>query len=480
MKKQVFTDKLHEECAVFGVSVRGGEAAGHTYNGLLALQHRGQESAGIAVSRGSDIICEKDVGLVNEVFSEKIIERLSPASMAVGHTRYSTKGGNTAVNVQPFVTEYLTGRLAAVHNGNIINAADIKRSLEARGLCFLAGSDSEIISSLIAFKTVETGDFLAGVLQAVSELEGAFSLIAMSSTGKMAAVRDKNGFRPLCLGQNAHGIAVSSESCGVESCGFTLLRDVEPGEMVVLENGGITFSAKYSDGGKAGLCVFEYVYFARPDSVVDGLSAYEARFNMGRILAAEHPVEPGDDVVVCGVPDSGIEAAAGYAAASGIPLVAGIYKNRYIGRSFIFPTQTQRENAVQLKLNPMRRNVEGKRVVLVDDSIVRGTTCARIIRMIRDAGAREVHLRISSPPFKFMCHFGTDIDSEENLIANRLDHDGICRQVSADSLGYISIEGLREACGGSSRALCDACFSGRYGVAVEPSPLRRDGGRSGT
>ena len=470
-------DKLREECAVFGVSIRGGEAAGLTYNGLLALQHRGQESAGIAVTRGHDIICEKDTGLVSEVFDEKRLHKLSPASLAMGHTRYSTKGGNSRRNVQPFMSEYLTGRLTTALNGALINGAAIKRDLESRGVCFTAGSDSEVISSLIAFKNVETGDFGAAVTQSVMKLEGAFSLIVMSSTGKIAVVRDRHGFRPLCLGKSPQGVAAASESCALESCGFTFLRDVEPGEIVILENGEISHSARYSTDGKAGLCVFEYVYFARPDSVIDSQSVCEARFNMGKILAREQPALAD---VVCGVPDSGIDAAAGYAAESGLPLVTGIYKNRYIGRTFIFPTQAQRENAVQLKLSPLRRNVEGKRVVLVDDSIVRGTTCGRIIRMIRDAGAREIHLRISSPQFLHVCHFGTDIDSAENLIANRLDHDGICREVGADSLGHISIEGLKAACSGSRRNLCDGCFSGNYGFAVHKYVQNTEGEYKGS
>ncbi|GHV05197.1 amidophosphoribosyltransferase [Clostridia bacterium] len=462
-------DKPVEKCAVFGASVNTGEAAGLTYNGLLALQHRGQEGAGIAVSRGAEIACVKDVGLVSEVFSAGKVERLSPAHLAVGHTRYSTTGGNSQRNVQPVVTEYLTGRIALAHNGNVVNAAEIKHELMTKGLSFLASSDSEVISSLIAYGAMETGDTYKGVAAAAKRLEGAFSLVILSSAGQTApgrifAVRDRHGFRPLCIGESEDGMVVASESCAVESCGFNFVRDVEPGEIVVIENGKIVKSGFYDKPGGAGLCIFEYVYFARPDSIIDNLSVDAARRNMGRILSEECPA---DADVVCGVPDSGLAAAAGYAAASGLPLVEGFFKNRYIGRSFIFPTQRQRENAVQLKLNPLRANVRDKRVVLIDDSMVRGTTAAKIVRMMRNAGAREVHIRLSSPPFIHTCHFGIDIDSEENLIANQQTAEEIRAQINADSLGYISIDGLKRACAGSNRGFCVGCFSGDYGLEVK-------------
>ncbi len=449
--------KLHEECAVFGVSVSTDEAAGITYNGLLSLQHRGQEGAGIAVISDNKILYHKDKGLVSEVFSGKVLERLPKSSVAVGHARYSTTGNNTKENVGPFITEYLTGRIATAHNGNITNAKEIKETLKKHGLHFNSTSDSEVTSSLIAYCMMKEGDEVLGVIRAARELQGAFSLI-ICSTSKLIAVRDPYGYRPLCLGKSNSGIAVASESCALESCGFEFMRDILPGEVVVIENSEIVSEnvelKKSDDFG--GLCIFEYVYFARPDSTLDGLNVYEARHNMGAILAREYPV---DADVVCGVPDSGLEAAIGYSRESGIPLVSGFFKNRYIGRSFICPTQTQRESAVRLKLNPLSANICGKRIVLVDDSIVRGTTSEKIVKSLKNAGAKEVHMRISSPPFRHTCHYGTDIDNEENLIANKMSINDICRKIGADSLGYISIDGLKKACGKCKTSFCTSCFA---------------------
>ena len=458
---------LHEECAVFGVSLKEGEeAAGLCYNGLLALQHRGQEGAGIAVAKGNALTCEKGLGLVSEAFSPGLLAKLPAARQAIGHARYSTTGSNTPENVQPFVTEYLTGRIATAHNGNVTNAKALRRRLTPFGLEFPGTSDSQVVSSLIAYMVLRKGDFFTGVKEACKLLQGAFSLVVLSGDGRLAAVRDPNGYRPLCLGESREGMAVASESCALDSCGFRFLRDVAPGEAVLIERGKLTHSQRCLAAPRRSLCVFEYVYFARPDSVIDGLSVYEARLRMGRALAREHPVAAD---LVCGVPDSGLEAAMGYAEESGIPYASGFVKNRYMGRSFIFPTQAQREHAVDLKLNPLRAAVAGKRVVLVDDSIVRGTTCAKIVSSLRRAGAKEVHLRISSPPFTHTCHFGTDIGDEENLIANRLTLGEIEAQTGADSLGYISLAGLREACRDSRLPLCDGCFTGDYATAVERS-----------
>lgn len=454
-----YDDKLREECAVFGVSLTVEEAAGITCNGLLSLQHRGQESAGIAVAKDNYMFCHKDVGLVSSVFSNGGLDQLPKSNVAVGHTRYSTTGSNAKENVGPFVTEYLTGRIATSHNGNITNAKALREGLQSLGLHFYATSDSEVVSALIAYYITREQSVEAGIARAAGLLSGAFSLLIASGEGKLIAVRDPNGFRPLCIGQNEFGCAVASESCALEACGFLFVKDVLPGEIVVIEHGNIT-----SQGVKltqktphCGLCIFEYVYFARPDSVIDGLSVYEARYQMGVTLAREYPVEAD---VVCGVPDTGLEAAAGYSAESGLPLVAGFVKNRYIGRSFIYPTQTQRTNAVRLKLNPLAANIRGKRVVLVDDSIVRGTTTENIVHSLKQAGAAEVHVRISSPPFHYTCHYGTDIDSEENLIANKMSLDGICKKVGADSLGFISLKGLKTACAASEMAFCTSCFSG--------------------
>lgn len=458
MKSFTEQEKLHEECAVFGVSVSTDEAAGITYNGLFALQHRGQEGAGIAVLDGNTLKYHKDVGLVSEVFHTKALERLPKAHIAVGHNRYSTTGSNVYENVQPFITEYLTGRLATVHNGNITNDQEIRAELTKRGVDFGATSDSEVIASLIAYHTMQEKNAEKGVIMACKEIKGAFSLIVLSSEKKLIAIRDANGFRPLCLGQNESGMVVASESCAIDSCGFHFVRDIEPGEMVVIQNGKITRDEKVLFSDHQSMCIFEYVYFARPDSILDGLSVYQARINMGRVLAKESYVEAD---LVCGAPDSGLEAAMGYARESGIEYGVGFSKNRYIGRSFIYPTQSQRENAVRLKLNPLRASVNGKRVILVDDSIVRGTTSAKVVRMLKDAGATEVHMRISSPPFRHTCLYGTDIDKEENLIANQVDNiEQICKKIGADSLAFISMEGLRAACKECKVGFCTRCFTG--------------------
>jgi amidophosphoribosyltransferase len=457
------TDKLNEECAVFGVSLTTDEAAGITYNGLLSLQHRGQEGAGIAVSNERYIICHKDIGLVSEVFSGADFGKLSKGKVAVGHTRYSTTGGHKKENVGPFITEYLTGRIATAHNGNITNAKEIREELEKYGVHFNATSDSEVVSSLIAYHITKENSSTGGIIKAASQLRGAFSLVIASSKNKLIAVRDPNGYRPLCIGKSPIGYAVASESCALDACGFEFFRDVLPGEVVVIQNGEITHQGVKLEkadslfGEENGLCIFEYVYFARPDSVIDNLSVYVARYNMGLALAKEYPVEAD---IVCGVPDSGLDAASGYSAGSGLPLVTGFVKSRYIGRSFIYPTQSQRDSAVRLKLNPLSVNIKGKRIVLVDDSIVRGTTSEKIVKSLKNAGAKEVHMRISSPPFRHTCHYGTDIDSEENLIANNMSLDEICHKIGADSLGYISIDGLKNACAQCARSFCTACFSG--------------------
>ncbi|MDY3939660.1 MAG: amidophosphoribosyltransferase [Spirochaetia bacterium] len=468
-----FSDrKLHEECAVFGASLKKDTAAGITYNGLLSLQHRGQEGAGIAVCSENKIICHKGLGLVSEVFGNREIRSLPPGRTAIGHNRYSTTGNNTAANVQPFVTDYLTGRIAVAHNGNIINARFLRKELFQRGVDFNASSDSEIISSLIAYETVRSflsgrdsvNKTLEGVIEACKKLEGAFSLVILNGKHQLIAVRDPHGFRPLCIGQNETGTVVASESCAVECCGFSFLRDIRPGEVLVIENGEITFAQQVLPEKKKGLCVFEYIYFARPDSMIDGLNVAQARRAMGRILAEEAPV---DADAVSPIPDSGWEAALGYAETSGLPFLSSFVKNRYIGRSFIYPIQEQRESAVRLKLNPLRGNVEGKRIVLIDDSIVRGTTCALIIRSLKEAGAKEVHMRISSPPFRYTCYFGTDIGDEKNLLANKIDPEKMARAVGADSLKFLSLSGLRQACRQTRLPLCLGCFTGDYGIPVE-------------
>ena len=456
-------EKLHEECGVFGAVLRTEESAGVTYNALLALQHRGQEGAGIAVLKGGGILYHKNVGLVNEVFTRAVLGKLPDARMAIGHVRYSTTGTNCAANAQPVVTEYLRGRIATAHNGNIINAGELKNKLRAAGCDFAATNDSEVISSLIAYEALAGGPVEEAVVAAARQLRGAYSLVVLSSQKKLIALRDPWGFRPLCIGKNEQGVAVASESCALAGSGFTFVRDVEPGELVVIDEEGSIHAQKVLTSDRRGLCIFEYVYFARADSEIDGLPVYEARLAMGRELAREYPVEAD---IVCGVPDSGLAAAMGYAEESGIPYAAGFVKNHYIGRSFIFPSQAQRDAAVRLKLNPLSATVAGKRVALIDDSIVRGTTAARIIESLKAAGAKEVHFRVSSPPFRHACYFGTDVDSEENLVANQLTTAEIAAQIGADSLGYLTVNGLKRACEKSRLPLCTGCFTGEYPLDV--------------
>ncbi|MDR2046351.1 MAG: amidophosphoribosyltransferase [Clostridiales bacterium] len=459
------TDKLHEECAVAGVCINVEETAGLVYNALLALQHRGQEGAGIAVLSERRITNCKKRGLVSEVFTGDALKNMPKGRLAIGHTRYSTTGNNTLDNVQPFVTEYLTGRIATAHNGNIVNAKEIKEKLKNLGVDFAATSDSEVISSLIAYHIVKNdNDEPKGVKEAVKQIRGAFSLIIMTSTGKLILVRDGFGFRPLCIGQNAYGIMAASESVALDSCGFNFLRDVEPGEIVVAENGKITGAERFAEPGRSGFCIFEYVYFARPDSVIDGQSVYKARFDMGARLAKEYPA---DADCVAGVPDSGLDCAAGYAYGSGLPLVSAFVKNRYVGRSFIYPSQIERESAVRVKLNPLKFNIQNKRIVLIEDSIVRGTTSAKTVKALKDSGAKEVHMRISSPPFKYGCYFGTDIDKAENLIANNLSVEEIAEKIGVDSLAYISLEGMKAACSDCRLGFCSGCFTGKYNVDID-------------
>ncbi|MDR2091058.1 MAG: amidophosphoribosyltransferase [Clostridiales bacterium] len=457
-------DKIHEECAVAGVCINADESAGIIYNALLALQHRGQEGAGIAVLRESRIINYKKRGLVSEVFDGETLKNLPKGRIAIGHTRYSTTGSNTLDNVQPFVTEYLTGRIATAHNGNIVNAKEIKERLRSMGVDFVATSDSEVVSALIAYHVVKSkGDELRGVKEAVRQLQGAFSLIIMTSKNRLILIRDGYGFRPLCIGRNVYGMMGASESVALDCCGFKFVRDVAPGEMVVIENGEIASTEKIIEKDKSGLCIFEYVYFARPDSVIDGQSVYKARFNMGVRLSEEFSV---DADCVAGVPDSGLDCAAGYAFGSGLPLVSAFVKNRYVGRSFIYPSQLERESAVRVKLNPLKFNINNKKIVLIDDSIVRGTTTAKTVKALKDAGAKEVHMRISSPPFKHTCYFGTDIDKVENLIANKLGVDEIRKKIGADSLAYISVDGMRSACSDCALGFCAGCFSGKYNIDI--------------
>lgn len=459
--------KLHEECGVFGIWAKNRtNVVSSVYFALYALQHRGQESCGIAVNDDGVISCYKNVGLVPDVFDRESLERLGEGNMAVGHCRYSTIGNGSAVNAQPLVVRHCKGTMALAHNGSLVNAAELRRKLELNGGIFHTTNDSEVISYVITKERLTAKSIEEALEMAMHSLKGAYSLIVMSPQ-KILAARDPNGFRPLCVGETEDGFVFASESCALDSIGARFLREVEPGEIVVLENGEMR-SIRTHCAGKSNICVFEYVYFARPDSVIEGVSVHEARKKAGRILAQESRVENAD--VVIGVPDSGLDAALGYAMESGIPYGVGFVKNRYIGRTFIQPTQGQRENSVRIKLNAVGETIRDKVVVLIDDSIVRGTTCVHIVQLLRDAGAREVHFRVSSPPFRHPCFFGTDIDSCDKLIACRMNIEEIAKSINVDSLSYLSVAGVKELAAGSGSECCVGCFTGEYPIAV-PSEI---------
>lgn len=455
---------IREECGVFAVYDGSCQAdvAREVYYGLFALQHRGQESCGIAVNDRGVISCHKDVGLVREVFDEHQLSRLGAGQIAIGHTRYSTFGTVSRTNAQPLVVRHVKGQLALAHNGNLTNAPQLREKLELEGAIFHTTNDSEIIAYEIIRQRLRTSSMEEAVIRTMDVLEGAYSLVIMSPS-KLIAVRDKTGFRPLVMGKTADGqVMFASETCALDALGAEYVRDLEAGEVVIADENGVR-SVRTVPGAAKHLCVFEFVYFARSDSVMEGVSVHEARLKAGEILAREHPVEA--DVVI-GVPDSGLDAAMGYARASGIPYGMGFTKNRYIARTFIQPTQGQRENAVRMKMNVIRSVVSGKRVVMVDDSIVRGTTCARIVALLKEAGAAEVHVRISAPPFISPCYYGTDIDSKENLVACRLTIEQIAGQIGADTLGYLSVEGVREIAAASGCDFCTGCFTGSYPAPV--------------
>lgn len=456
-------DSIHEECGVFGIwEPKRARAAESAYFGLYALQHRGQESCGIAVCDDGVISCRRSDGLVSEVFDKDSLSKLGMGNMAVGHVRYSTFGSKNPNNIQPLVIRHIKGNMALVHNGNLVNAAELRAGFELGGAIFHGTSDTEAIAYSIVGERLKCGSTEQAIAAAMPKISGAYSCIVMTAT-KLIAFRDPYGFRPLCLGSTPDGAyVVASESCALEAVGAELIRDIEPGEIVTIGESGVT-STRIPARRPGSLCIFEYIYFARPDSVIEGVSVHHARLEAGRILARSCPAEA--DIVI-GVPDSGVDAALGFSHESGIPYGIGFIKNKYIGRSFIQPQQEQREGAVRIKLNPVRETVAGKRVVMIDDSIVRGTTSARIVRLLREAGAREVHVRISAPPFLHPCYFGTDIDSEENLIASRLHSESaIAEAIGADSLGFLPVSQLGRLCG-RSEGWCDGCFTGRYPVDV--------------
>ena len=454
---------LHEECGVFGVFAKApAPVAEITYLGLYALQHRGEESCGIAVSDDGVFRQHRGDGLAADVFSEAELLRLGHGSISVGHVRYSTTGGKNANNIQPVVVCHVKGNMALCHNGNLVNAHELRRHHELSGAIFHGTTDTESIIYTIVGERLHAGSTEEAVAMAMPKLKGAYSCVLMTAT-KLIAFRDPNGFRPLCYGRTLSGeYIVASESCALDAADAQFIRDIDPGEIVIFSSEGVRSDRRWC-GNRPSICVFEYIYFARPDSVIQGKSVHSARILAGRCLAQESPV---DADVVIGVPDSGIDAALGFSQQSSIPYGIGFLKNKYIGRSFIAPSQQLRERAVRIKLNAIRETVAGKRVVLIDDSIVRGTTCARIVKLLRNAGAKEVHMRVSAPPFKHPCFFGTDVDSEENLIACRLPStEEIARHIGVDSLAYLSIDAAHRLAGDDCLC-CDGCFSGRYPIDI--------------
>lgn len=448
----IFDDKFKEECGVFGLYARDSQASFSVYDGLYSLQHRGQESAGIASVENGEITLRKKMGLVVEALSKNDLTDLK-GNIAIGHVRYSTQGDSNVVNAQPLTAKSKFGSMAVAHNGTLVNSDVVRSLLEDAGAVFQTETDSEVIVNLIA-RGIHKG-LERAILDAIQTIKGSFALV-IAYGNKLIGIRDVYGIRPLVIGTRGEDIILSSESCAIDTVGGSLLRDVAPGEMVVIENGEIT-SYQYSEKTKGQTCSFEYIYFARPDSVIDGISVHSLRVKTGEVLYKEYPIEA--DVVI-GVPDSGLAAAIGYSRASGIPFDIGFSKNKYIGRSFIAPSQEQREKVVSLKLNAQKEVVNGKRVVLIDDSIVRGTTSSYLVDLLYKAGAKEVHFRVSSPMVKFPCYFGIDTPYRKHLIAAKMTKDEIRDYIGCTSLEYISRQGLIESLGRDT--FCTGCFTGEY------------------
>ena len=473
-KNQPVGDELHEECGVFGMyDFDGGDVASTIYYGLFALQHRGQESCGIAVSETNGpkgrVTSYKGMGLVNEVFTEENLEPMH-GDIGVGHVRYSTAGASTRENAQPLVLNYVKGTLALAHNGNLINAMELRKDLEYTGAIFQTTIDSEVIAYHIARERLNSNSVEEAVGRACQKIKGAFALVVMSPR-KLVGARDPYGFKPLCIGKRDNAYILASETCALDTIGAEYVRDVLPGEIVTITpEGGIQSDLSLAlPKEKEARCIFEYIYFARPDSHIDGVSVYASRIKAGRFLAIDSPVDA--DLVV-GVPESGNAAALGYSLQSGIPYGTAFVKNGYVGRTFIKPKQSSRESSVRVKLNVLKEAVDGKRIIMIDDSIVRGTTSDRIVKMLRDAGATEVHVRISSPPFLWPCYFGTDIPEREQLIAYNRSIEDIRKIIGADSLGYLGVERLEEMVGGLS--ICKGCFTGTYPMEPPKEDIRGD------
>ncbi|MCH1982828.1 amidophosphoribosyltransferase [Ruminococcus sp. OA3] len=470
-KQTEVTDKLREECGVFGIyDLNGSDVASSIYYGLFALQHRGQESCGIAVSDTNGpkgkVSSYKGMGLVNEVFLPGSLDNLH-GDIGVGHVRYSTAGASTRENAQPLVLNYIKGTLALAHNGNLINALELRKELEYGGAIFQTTIDSEVIAYHIARERVNTATVQEAVGNAMKKMKGAYSLIAMSPR-KLIGARDPYGFKPLCIGRRDNAYMITSETCALETLGAEFVRDVEPGEIVTITKDGITSDTSMClSRDEQARCIFEYIYFSRPDSHIDGVSVYGSRIKAGRFLAMDSPVEA--DLVV-GVPESGNAAALGFSMESGIPYGTAFVKNGYVGRTFIKPKQSSRESSVRVKLNVLKEAVCGKRVVMIDDSIVRGTTSDRIVSMLKEAGATEVHMRVSSPPFLWPCYFGTDVPAREQLIAYNRSIDEIRQIIGADSLAYLGLDRLSGIAEGLP--ICTGCFNGKYPMEPPREDIR--------
>ena len=461
-------DKVREECGVFGIYLNSEssdiDVAAYCHTALYALQHRGQDSCGIVVNDGGVFEYHKALGLVGDTFKPRTMERLKGGKIALAHVRYSPKGQAIPHNTQPLVARHVKGPMSIAYNGALINGLELREYFELKGGIFHSTGDTETIAYAVTEQRMSNPSIEIALEQAMKKLKGAYS-VAIMSAKKLIAARDPNGFRPLCIGElpESQGWVVASETCALNSIGATFVRDILPGEIVVIGEEGVVSIKTHCDQSKGSLCIFEYIYVARPDSVIEGASVHAARIRAGEFLAREHPVEA--DIVV-GVPDSGLDAALGYSRESGIPYGIGFIKNKYIGRTFIQPTQGERASAVKLKLNPLSESIKGKRVVIVDDSIVRGTTTGIIVELLRGAGAREVHVRISSPPFINPCYFGTDIRDRDSLIACKLSLDEICHSINADSLGYLSLDNISMLAPDAKCGFCDGCFSGKYPIEV--------------
>ncbi len=464
------SENMKEECGIFGVYSKKPEKLAYmTCVGLSGLQHRGEESCGIAVNTDGVIAYHKDQGLVSEVFTNEVLDNLPAGNMSIGHVRYSTTGSAKKENAQPMVIRHKKGNLAVAHNGNITNAIELKQDLEDNGAIFTTTNDTEVICHIIVRERLKAKSTEEAISNTMKVLKGAYSLVIMSPQ-KLIAARDPQGFKPLCMGKLGEDIIFASESCALDICGAEFIRDVKPGEIIVVKDGKIT-SIDYDSKEKKGMCVFEYIYFARPDSILEGMSVHEFREKAGRYLAKQMPI---DADIVAAVPDSGVDAALGYSKESKIPYDLVFTKSKYIGRTFIQNTQNKRKKLVALKLNPLKNSIRGKRIVLIDDSIVRGNTLAGIVKTLRKSGAKEVHLRIASPAFIDICYFGTDIDDKESLIANGRSVEEIRQIIGADTLEYLSIENLKEITKGCNMEdFCMGCFTGKYPIEV-PKEIKKD------